>query len=294
MSDIAPVTVVVPTIGREALLADCLRSLGSAEPRAAEVLVVDQSGEGAADAAARAAGVSVRVLPRQRDGLAAALNAGLAAAAHDAVLVTHDDCRVAPDWVGVGADLLERHPDELHTGRVLPDGDGEAVPSTMTSPTPAVYEGVARADVLYPNCMALSASAVLALGGFDRRFVRAAEDNDFCFRWLGAGKRIRYTPALTVWHRDWRTPAALRDLYRMYWEAQGELLGVHLRRRDRRILTVLRDNVAWAARGTMRRRARPWRAGPPDPTYAAFTRLPLGLVRGLVRSPAQASRDAGR
>jgi hypothetical protein len=45
MTDQVPVSVVIPTVGRPELVALALESLGRCDPRAAEVLVVDQSAD---------------------------------------------------------------------------------------------------------------------------------------------------------------------------------------------------------------------------------------------------------
>jgi GT2 family glycosyltransferase len=166
------------------------------------------------------------------------------------------------------------------TGRVLPGGDGEGhVPSTVTSTTPRDYESPLSGSVLYPNNMALSAAAAQALGGFDERFTAAAEDNDFCYRWLSAGGIVAYDPGMVVWHHDWRSPQELRRLYRRYWRAQGAFYAKHLRLGDRVVLRF----VGWDLRQGLRaglagavRRTPAWT----DERRGALTGLPIGLVSG--------------
>lgn len=197
--------------------------------------------------------------------------------------MTHDDCRVEPDWVGVGYGLLADRPDVLFTGRVLPESSNDAVPSTITRLDPREYRAEARCNVLYPNNMALSARSALSLGGFDERFTVAAEDNDFCYRWLTSGRTIRYEPRMVVWHRDWRSPEELRRLYRRYWTAQGEMYAKHLSRRDLRLVPSLFANLRSGAIGAARRRFGRHRhvVTAPDFSYGALTYLPLGLARGM-------------
>ncbi|UUY02946.1 glycosyltransferase [Svornostia abyssi] len=275
-----PLTAIVPTVGREGMLADALASIAACDPRPAELLVVDQSGRGAGELAADGLDITVRVLAMAQHGISVALNAALREATHDRVLVTHDDCRVAQDWAGVAAELLHEDPDALWTGRVLPDvepgRDPSLVPSTIDDPEPAVYAGVARVDVLYPANMAVGRAAVLDLGGFDERFTTAAEDNDLCLRWLMAGRTIRYEPRLTVWHRDWRSPQDLRALYRRYQLAQGALLAKHLRLGHAAGRRLALDTLVWSVRGTAHRWAHGRRI---DETTASLTHIPLGLAR---------------
>ena len=78
--------------------------------------------------------------------------------------------------------------------------------------------------------MALRRSVVLEFGGFDGSICPSAEDNDFSYRWLRAGRHIRYEPDFVVWHHDWRTREQLERLYVGYGIGQGMVYGKHLRR----------------------------------------------------------------
>ena len=71
-------------------------------------------------------------------------------------------------------------------------------------------------------------------GGFDELFgpAEAAEDNEFCYRWLRSGGSLRYEPSLVVWHHDWRSPRELERLYVRYARGQGFFYAKHLRRGD--------------------------------------------------------------
>ena len=162
-------------------------------PAPAEVLLVDQSGDD--DVAALVdRHPAVRRLASDRRGISRAMNEGMEAATFDRVLVTHDDCVVAADWVGAAARELGDATDLIVTGRVEPgDGGTGVVPSTKTDPAPHDFTGELTCGALYPNNMALSRTAVLAFGGFDER-LRFAEDNDLGYRWLRAGRRVRYRP----------------------------------------------------------------------------------------------------
>jgi GT2 family glycosyltransferase len=280
MGDVAAVAVIVPTIGRAELLAACLDALARCRPAPAEVLVVDQSANDRVAAAVAKSGLGARVVPSWPAGISRALNAALTITRHDVVLVTHDDCRVRDDWVGLAARLVSEVPERLVTGRVLPgDGDARRVPSTITSLERREHHGWRAGHVLYPSNMAFSAATARDLGGFDERFTVAAEDNDFCYRWLRSGRRILYEPDLVVWHSDWRTPDQLTRLYAGYWRAQGEYYAKHLRRADPRMLTFawwdVRGAIAAAAERLLRGRPR-WT----DARCGAISGLAAGLVRG--------------
>jgi glycosyltransferase involved in cell wall biosynthesis len=277
-----PVSVVIPTIGRLEPLRRCLESLARSATPPAEILVVDQSHDPAIEAAVvELAGDRGRVVPSDGVGVARARNDGLRAAAHDVVLVTDDDCTVPPDWVSTGARLAAAHPGAIVTGKVLPVGDPRAVPSTKDDPSPRDLSGERRGGWLFGNNMVLPRIAVLELGGFDERFgpEEAAEDNEFCYRWLKTRHGLRYEPALVVDHHDWRSPDDLERLYVRYARGEGFFYGMHLRRGDLRMLRFVARDLVWAARGIASgvvKRRQSWT----DSRRGILRGMPGGLVAG--------------
>lgn len=270
---------MIPTVGR-ATLGECLRSLSACRPGPDEVVVVVQGDVAAMEELAAAVGPpGTRVIGDPGRGISSAMNRGLAAATHPTVLVTHDDCRADPAWVGRGAALAARHPGAILTGRVLPGGDPARVPSCRTDPVPRDYTGTRDHGALYPANMVLPRDAVLNFGTFDERFTDAAEDLDFCYRWLSAGRPLRYEPELVVEHHDWRTDEQLKALYVRYARGSGLLYGKHLRRGDAYVLRFLVYDLRQAARGVMGRLVgRRRRSDPPRETLRG---LPGGILAGL-------------
>jgi GT2 family glycosyltransferase len=242
------VSVVIPTIGRVALLRECLDSLAACRPGPAEVVVVDQSGgPEVAELVAEYSRLCARVVESEVRGVSAARNAGLEAAGHDLVFMTDDDCTVAPDWVGVSTRLTAGDPRVIVTGRVLAMGDDSSVPSTIAGLERHDHTGTARYFVLYTGNMAMSRREVLALGGFDEA-LRTAEDNDLCYRWLTSGRRLIYEPEMVVWHHDWRSPEELELVYVSYCRGQGAVYAKHICAGDVRMLYFLLREVYWSAR----------------------------------------------
>jgi GT2 family glycosyltransferase len=292
VEETVPVAVVIPTIGRPQLLRETLEALARCRPRAAEVLVVDQSGgdEIAAITAAFAqAGARHERCPGRGHGRAR--NHGLRAVGREATMFIDDDCSVTPQWVGTGYALALRDPACLWTGRVLPLGDPNAVPSMKDDTRPHDFTGSASFGALYSNNMVLPRQAALALGGFDETIVPAAEDCDFCYRWLRAGHPLRYEPALVLYHREWRSHEELVRLYTSYARGQGIVYGKHLRLGDLAVLRFvaadlygwLRSLVAAAMRGRPR-----WS----DPRRGIMRGLPGGLVAGFTRAPRTSTSSA--
>jgi O-antigen biosynthesis protein len=290
MTGTAAISVVVPTIGRPELLAQCLESLGRCEPRAAEILVVDQSGgTQVAETVGRYAAIGARVVPCEGRGTARARNLGLSEAGNDLVLFTDDDCTVATTWVGVAAAVTANSVDGTHgilTGRVLPSGDSARVPSTNADPEPHDFTGKMNIGALLSGNMAASRTELLALGGFDERFGSMAEDLDLCYRWLRSGGRLRYEPSLVVWHHDWRSDEQLTKHYQHYWRGMGVFYAKHLRDADPTVMRLFAQTLFRIARGTVRRFVkRPSRARSTPP------RLAREFASGLQESWSLFDRD---
>ena len=277
-----PLTVVVPTIGRPTLLDRCVASIVACEPQPAEVIVVDQSGdEAVASVVERYADRGTRLVRSTRRGIAAGTNLGIREARHAHVAVTHDDCTVREDWIAATARHAEATPDAIVTGRVLPAGAPEFVPSTRIDELPYDFTGTAAYGVLYPASMVVPRDALLEFGGFDERssLYWAAEDNDLCYRWLRSGRRLRFEPELVVWHHDWRSTEELEQLYARYARAQGALYAKHLLRGDRQMLRFLAADLARGARsvaGGIRHRRPRWR----DERRFLLRGVPAGIMAG--------------
>lgn len=290
----AQVSVVIPTIGRPLLLKETLNSLANCEPQPAEILVVDQSDELTSEALIRELGVSAaRTLPCLGRGRGRAVNEGLRNAAHQLVLVTDDDCTVRSDWVAAAHAAMLEDPEGIITGQVLPapGGDPRAVPSTLFLAEPREYTGRLLHGALWGGNMACPRDSVLDIGGFDEAIRPSAEDCDFCYRWLRAGRRLRHVADLVVWHHDWRTPDALVQHYVGYYHGLGMFYAKHLRGGDLRMLRFLAGDCYNAFRSLVSRlfrRVPRWA----DPRRGAFEGLPRGLRDGWRQF--RPGRSAGR
>jgi GT2 family glycosyltransferase len=282
MHDQLPVSVIVPTIGRSAVLRQCLESVVSCRPRADEVLVVDQSGEPVVAAlVAEFAAQGARLVPSHGVGASRARNDGLRAAGHDVVLATDDDCTVTPEWVATGARLAAEHPGAIVTGRVRPAGDPRATPSTIEESAPRDLTGDRWGGFLFSNNMVVPRDAVLELGGFDERFgpEEAAEDNELCYRWVRGGKELFYEPDLIVDHHDWRPPDELERRYVRYARGEGFFYAKHLRQGDARMLLFIARDLAAGLRSLVSAAAKgrePWT----DSRRGILRGLPRGLLDG--------------
>jgi GT2 family glycosyltransferase len=211
------------------------------------------------------------------------MNLALAQASHDLVLVTHDDCTVARNWVDEAVRLASQVPGGIVTGRVLPPDGSVYVPSTKLSTEPEDYTGRTAWEVeaLFPNNMALSRSAAADIGGFDERDgLRVAEDVDFQYRWLRAGRSLRYEPEMIVWHHDWRPIEEVIHTHQAYARGRGVFFAKQLRAGQWRDIVpwLWADLYQWArsiASGLLGRRLR-WR----DHRREVIPYVILGLAQG--------------
>jgi GT2 family glycosyltransferase len=277
---VAPVSIVLPTIGRPDLVRACLDSLGRCKPRADEIVVIDSSDDDVvASIVADFAVVGARRIQCRTPGIGVAFNLGVREAQHEIVLLTNDDCTVEPVWVERGLRHASRDPHTLITGRVRPRGDPNVVPSTIDDPAEREYSG-RTGFVLYTQSMALNRSVLLEFGGFDERIQPAAEDNDLSYRWLRAGFPIRYEPDFVVWHHDWRSREQLERLYVNYGIGQGMVYGKHLRRGDLSVARYLVGALFAGARGALARVIRLHPENQVDPRLGFLRGLPVGFVRG--------------
>ena len=98
-----PITIAIPTYRREQVLVDTIESLLRLEPRAGELLVVDQTFDHSpavsASLAKWSASGEIRWLRLPRPSIPAAMNQGLVSARFAVVLFLDDDIVPFPDLV---------------------------------------------------------------------------------------------------------------------------------------------------------------------------------------------------
>ncbi|MDQ3766841.1 MAG: glycosyltransferase [Actinomycetota bacterium] len=260
MNEVAgDLTVVIPTLGRP-LLKDCLESVAANRMHPHRVIVVNQGDAGPVqewidEIVPRGLEIEHVVLPVK--GIAAATNSGLRRVETRYAASTHDDCRVAENWVESLTQNLPEIGEAVLTGRVEPDGDG-LVLTTVTSNERKVYtRPLIDGDVLFPPNMALAIDVFERVGPYDEHpsLRVAGEDCEWAHRALRAGFPIVYEPRVAVSHLAWQESSELGPMYRRYARGHGAFYAKHLLRGDVFILRrVLRD----------------------------LTRAPYLLVRGLV------------
>jgi glycosyltransferase involved in cell wall biosynthesis len=229
-----PISVVVPTRDRVAMLERCLEALRADLTDADEVIVVDSASRDARGIASAAAAAGARLVRCERAGASLARNSGWRATRHDLVAFVDDDVRIRPGW---SAGLVNAFADPdvgFVTGRVVVPDDQQAAerPVAVTSRTDReVLHAGLGGDLGASANLAVRRTALEAVGGFDETlgpgsWAAAAEDLDLFDRLF----RERYTglfePAAVAEHDQWRSRA---QLVRLDWR-YGKGMGVRLAR----------------------------------------------------------------
>ena len=204
--------VCIPAHGDAAALVELLAALADVgrDGSVAQVIVAVDGPDAALEAAARAAGATVVVLPTNR-GSYGARNAAVEALDDgiEAVLFTDTDCAPRPGWAAAHAAALAAGAD-LSAGAIVLV---QPQPPTSASYLDAAWHLDQRRHVDTDGFGATANLAVrrevLERHRFDAS-LRSGGDREFCRRVVAAGGRIVYTPDAVVDHPARATAAALR------------------------------------------------------------------------------------
>ncbi len=284
-----PISVVVCSRDRTALLEGCLHSLLALDYPDYEIVVVDNApSDGATECLA--AGLPVRYVRELRPGLDRARNRGIAEARHGLIAFTDDDARADPGWLSALARAFADPEVTAVTGRVAPGeletpaqryfelacgGMGKGLQPRLFQKErmrPEELLGIQVAGV--GANMAFRRGALERAGGFDPALdvgtpACGGGDLDMFHRVVAGGGTLRYEPDALVRHRHRRE---MKGLYRQLRD-DGRSYGVYLLKRWRE-REVPRRSVArffllrWG----------PWLAGRVVLGLLGRHRLPLPLL----------------
>jgi len=216
-------SIVIPTYARPRQLTSCLQSLVELDyPHDRfEVIVVDDGGavklEGVV--ASMRDDLDVILLTQPHTGPAGARNVGAERARGEFLAFIDDDCKPHAEFLKVLADRFASHPQHAIGGRTL-----NALPDNLYSRASQLLldffysyynRNPSQARFFASNNLAVPKDRFLAMGGFDTSFVTAAaEDREFCDRWLTSGHRMSYAPGVVVHHAH---PLTFRSFWRQHF-----------------------------------------------------------------------------
>ncbi len=226
-------SIIIPTRNRESQLRDCLRSIASLDypPDRFEVIVVDDGSDQPPDQTVAVYTDTLRVtlITQENGGPASARNTGAAAAQGPYLAFTDDDCRPDPSWLRSLSERFTRFPDCCIGGRSI-----NALPYNLFSTTSQLlieylfeyYNRVPdKARFLTSNNLTMPKHTFFEIGGFDTSFPNAAaEDREFCDRWLLYGHPIRYAPEVLIHHAH---PLAFRMFWRQHYNYGSSAFRFH-------------------------------------------------------------------
>jgi GT2 family glycosyltransferase len=202
-------SIVVPTYNRPARLAECVASFAALayDRDRFEVLVVDdgtpQIEEVRAALAPFRERIALRLLEQAHAGPAAARNLGAAAARHECIAFTDDDCRVDPGWLAAFDARFAAHPGALLGGRTVNAMTDDVCAEASQALVDFLlgYFLAKGAPFFASNNIAVEKTTFERVGGFDLRFPLAGgEDREFCARYHHAGCPLVYADDAVVAH----------------------------------------------------------------------------------------------
>jgi GT2 family glycosyltransferase len=205
MSTPLPVTVAIPTYGREQVLLDTLAFLLALEVPAAEILVLDQTEqhEAGTERALRemADRGQIRWLRLAQPSIPKAMNEAILNARCPLLLFLDDDVRPDPGLIAAHQAAHDARPDVLVAGRVLQPWDEGRDYSGDNDFHFATLQGRWIGEFMGGN-FSVPRSIALVAGGFDENFVRVAYrfEAEFAHRWLAGGHRIWFEPSAMLHH----------------------------------------------------------------------------------------------
>lgn len=215
-------SVVIPCHNGDELTRACILSLLGQSAPPAEILIVDNA---STDATAELGSIdaSVRVIGLPDNlGFAGGVNAGLAAAAGDTVLVLNNDTLAADNLLSELHDVLQsdarigacapvsnhvKGDALLHVGDFGRDPDQRReLSDSLRASEPRLQD----ADTLAGLCLLMRRSTLAEIGSFDTRFGHGNyEDDDFCLRLRLRGYRLAIARRAFLHHEGHATFRAL-------------------------------------------------------------------------------------
>ncbi len=207
------VSIAIPTLAADARLQECLEALARQTLPELDIVVVDNSGNGAVRRN-RQLPPRVRVLEQPRNvGFGAAVNAVVRASCSPYIATLNDDALPHPDWLAVLVRALDQRPDAgmcasqvrlfgeetLDSAGMLVCRDGSSKQRGHSRP-PRFFPVLE--EVLFPSGSAALYRRVMLedIGLFDEDFFLYCEDTDLGLRARWAGWRCLYTPEAVVEH----------------------------------------------------------------------------------------------
>ena len=195
------VSVIIPNYNHTRFVTAAIDSVLQQSYRDVEIIVVDDGSTDDSAAVIARYGARVRYIYQQNQGLGAARNTGIKAAAGRFVGLLDADDAWLPSYLAHMMTLVARHPDAAvyYANARYMDVNGVEMPGLVTGATVApdqVYAQLLRANFLIPSTILLRRDVVMAAGLFEQqdRAMHGCEDWDL---WLRLAPHHRFVGAYT-------------------------------------------------------------------------------------------------
>lgn len=251
-------SILIPTYRAPDYLDVTLASLmPQAEAAQAEVIVISDGPDPKVTTVAERHRAQLVTLPRQR-GLNSARNAGVRAARSDLLVFTDQDVDAPPGWLDAVVAGARAYPErEVFGGPIRPRLEGgPRACGREPAPITSLDAGPEDCDVplVWGANMIIRRSALDRVGPFNEALTGRGDEEEWEFRYLADGGRIRYLAAAGIDHRRSPADSRLRVLASAAYEQGREVRRHDLRSgKPREIRAELRTLVGCAWHTVVRR-----------------------------------------
>ncbi len=202
-------SIIIPTYNRPKQLAICLESFTNLDYPSDrfEVIVVDDGSLKSLDTMVTSfqEKLMLQLIRQDNAGPASARNLGAYRAKGKFLMFIDDDCRAHSNCLNALSTHFDKAPNALlggHTINELLDNIYSEASQLLLNYLYIYYNTESNpAHFFASNNIALAKDRFHQIGGFDISFpLAAAEDREFCDRWLHKGNKMIYAPEIIVYH----------------------------------------------------------------------------------------------
>lgn len=202
-------TIAIPTYGRGAIVTETIDRLMSLHPRAAAILVVDQTATHAPEIELRLQAChdrgDIEWIRLAEPSIPHAMNRALLAARTPLVLFLDDDIIPSPALAAAHADAHRTRRVAAVVGQILQPGEQpRAIDVRSHRDLEFAFSSTVGREVdnVMAGNLSVDRATAIRLGGFDENFTGTAYrfETDFAWRLRAAGESIWFEPAASIHH----------------------------------------------------------------------------------------------